>query len=162
MLSRPLGMVIDVRDRAFLNASEPIVFKLAGSVIVDRAVALSKAFDPIVSTFPSICTLRSVEPFRKSKLPISIVEFVVKVSTGEPRKTFAPILCKLAGKVIDLSDVLVKAFAPILITLFGSIRCERFVFLAKAKLLILSIFPKIETLRKELSARNPSGKVMLE
>jgi hypothetical protein len=87
---------------------------------------------------------------------------VVKVSTGAPRKTLAPTLCKLAGKVIDLSDVLVKALAPILVTLFGSMRCERFVFLAKAKLPMFTVFPNIETLRKELSAKNPSGKVMLE
>jgi hypothetical protein len=162
MLSRALGMVIDVRDRAFLNASEPIVFKLVGSVTVDSAVALSKAFDPIVSTFPKICTFRRVDPFRKSKLPKAILELVINVSTGEPRNTLAPILCKLAGKVIDLSAVLVKALAPILTTLFGSMRCERFAFLAKAKLPIFTVFPKIDTLRNELSARNASGRVILE
>ena len=162
MLSRPLGMVIDVSDRAFMNASEPIVFKLAGRVTVDRAVALSKAFEPIVSTFPRICTLRRVDPFRKSKLPKAILELVVNVSTGEPRNTFAPILCKLAGKVIDLSAVLVKALAPILITVFGSVSCARYIFLAKAKLLMLSIFANMETLRNELSSRNPSGRVILE
>ena len=71
-------------------------------------------------------------------------------------------LCKPAGKVIDLSDVLVKALAPILTTLFGSMRRERFAFLAKAKLPMLTVFPKIDTLRNELSARNPSGRVILE
>ena len=91
-----------------------------------------------------------------------MLELVIKVSTGDPRKTLAPTLCKLAGNVIVLSDVLVKAFAPILTTLFGSMRCERFVFLAKAKLPMFIMFPNIEMLRKELSARNPSGRVMLE
>ena len=65
-LTRPLGIVIEVREFAFANADDPIVLKLAGSVTVDRAVALSKAFEPIVSTFPRICTFRRVDPFRKS------------------------------------------------------------------------------------------------